>query len=183
MFDGAVCAQTDPDLFFPEKGDSPRIPKALCAGCPLTVACLEYALTHEEGMWGVWGGTTALERRRIRMSRGLKVVHTNLRRKVEVRLRAGMTREQVAADLGIHPDSVSRFLRDIDTEGWVERQPLPQHLPPSVDCSHCASTWRELRHLIRVAQRREKRGLPIDTSAIEKARDTAMSCAVCRGAA
>jgi len=60
-----LCAQTDPELFFPEKGGSVREAKAVCAGCPVRVQCLEYALAHDE-RFGVWGGTSERERRRLK---------------------------------------------------------------------------------------------------------------------
>lgn len=59
---GAVCASTDPALFMPEKGASPLAAKAICATCPVTRACLSYAVT-EGILHGVWGGLTASERR------------------------------------------------------------------------------------------------------------------------
>ena len=60
-----LCAQTDPELFFPEKGGSVREAKAVCAGCPVRAQCLEHALAHDE-RYGVWGGTSERERRRLK---------------------------------------------------------------------------------------------------------------------
>lgn len=62
-----LCAQTDPDLFFPEDKSS-RVPKAICARCPVRVTCLDYAIENNETQ-GIWGGMTAAERRRIRAAR------------------------------------------------------------------------------------------------------------------
>jgi len=67
-FEG-LCAQTDPELFFPEKGGSVREAKAVCAGCPVRGDCLEYALAHGE-RYGVWGGTSEHERRRLQLHAG-----------------------------------------------------------------------------------------------------------------
>ncbi|MCH0541696.1 WhiB family transcriptional regulator [Streptomyces sp. MUM 203J] len=64
----ALCAQTGPDLFFPEPGSSTREAKFLCGRCPSRGACLEYALTHDE-RFGVWGGLSEQERRALRRSR------------------------------------------------------------------------------------------------------------------
>jgi len=64
----AVCAQTDPDAFYPEKGDPCGPAKAVCAGCPVAAECLEYALAHDE-RFGVWGGTSEKERRVLRAAR------------------------------------------------------------------------------------------------------------------
>jgi WhiB family redox-sensing transcriptional regulator len=62
--DEAVCAQTDPDTFFPEKGGSTRQAKAICLGCPVRQRCLDWALQHEE-RFGIWGGKSERERRRM----------------------------------------------------------------------------------------------------------------------
>ncbi|MGH3468908.1 MAG: WhiB family transcriptional regulator [Thermocrispum sp.] len=68
--ESALCAQTDPELFFPERGqiDVLRAAKRVCAECPLQVECREYAIQRGEP-FGVWGGTTERERRRIRTER------------------------------------------------------------------------------------------------------------------
>lgn len=51
----ALCAQTDPEAFFPEKGGSTREAKKVCARCDVRAECLEYALANDErfGIWGV----------------------------------------------------------------------------------------------------------------------------------
>ncbi|MGV0801306.1 WhiB family transcriptional regulator, partial [Mycolicibacterium elephantis] len=51
----ALCAQTDPEAFFPEKGGSTREAKRICQGCEVKDACLEYALANDE-RFGIWGG-------------------------------------------------------------------------------------------------------------------------------
>lgn len=61
----ALCAQTDPEAFFPEKGGSTREAKRICQGCEVKDACLEYALAHDE-RFGIWGGLSERERRRIK---------------------------------------------------------------------------------------------------------------------
>ncbi len=64
----AACSTTSPDLFFPERGASTREAKAVCAGCPVRVDCLEYALEAGE-KFGVWGGKSEKERRTLRRHR------------------------------------------------------------------------------------------------------------------
>jgi len=64
----AVCAQTDPELFFPEKATQSRDARAVCARCPVCSKCLEDALTHNRE-YGVWGGTTERERRKLTTTR------------------------------------------------------------------------------------------------------------------
>lgn len=61
----AVCAQVDPELFYPEKGGSTRAAKSVCLTCSVWVQCLEYALAHDE-RFGIWGGTSERERHRLR---------------------------------------------------------------------------------------------------------------------
>jgi len=61
----ALCAQTDPEAFFPEKGGSTREAKRICTGCEVRGECLEYALQHDE-RFGIWGGLSERERRRLK---------------------------------------------------------------------------------------------------------------------
>jgi WhiB family redox-sensing transcriptional regulator len=61
----ALCAQTDPEAFFPEKGGSTREAKRVCLGCDVRSECLEYALAHDE-RFGIWGGLSERERRRLK---------------------------------------------------------------------------------------------------------------------
>jgi WhiB family redox-sensing transcriptional regulator len=61
----ALCAQTDPEAFFPEKGGSTREAKRICSGCEVRSECLEYALAHDE-RFGIWGGLSERERRKLK---------------------------------------------------------------------------------------------------------------------
>jgi WhiB family redox-sensing transcriptional regulator len=63
--DRALCAQTDPEAFFPEKGGSTREAKRICHGCEVKAECLEYALGNDE-RFGIWGGLSERERRRLK---------------------------------------------------------------------------------------------------------------------
>lgn len=65
----ALCAQVDGDLFFPERGGSTREAKQVCGRCPVRAGCLGYALAHDE-RFGVWGGTSEYQRRRMRRDAG-----------------------------------------------------------------------------------------------------------------
>jgi WhiB family redox-sensing transcriptional regulator len=64
--DWAICGETDPEAYFPEKGGSSRQAKRVCAGCPVRQACLEYALETDQ-RWGIWGGTSERQRRTMRV--------------------------------------------------------------------------------------------------------------------
>jgi WhiB family redox-sensing transcriptional regulator len=61
--ESAVCASSDPEEWFPEKGVSARRAKNICATCPVIDDCLQFALKN--GETGIWGGTSSRERRRL----------------------------------------------------------------------------------------------------------------------
>lgn len=61
----ALCAQTDPEAFFPEKGGSTREAKRICDSCEVRSECLGYALENDE-RFGIWGGLSERERRKLR---------------------------------------------------------------------------------------------------------------------
>ncbi len=65
----ALCAQTDPEAFFPEKGGSTRDAKKICQSCEVRDECLDYALENDE-RFGIWGGLSERERRRLRRAAG-----------------------------------------------------------------------------------------------------------------
>lgn len=66
------CAESDPEAFFPERAggdgakDYIKMALAVCTDCPYKKACFDYAMKNSE--IGVWGGTTEIQRRRIRMA-------------------------------------------------------------------------------------------------------------------
>ncbi len=62
--DDALCAQADPEAWFPEKGGSTRLAKRVCRSCNVRAECLDYALEHGE-RFGIWGGMSERERRRM----------------------------------------------------------------------------------------------------------------------
>ena len=65
----ALCAQTDPEAFFPEKGGSTREAKRVCRSCEVRGECLEFALENDE-RFGIWGGLSERERRRVKREVG-----------------------------------------------------------------------------------------------------------------
>lgn len=70
--DEALCAEVDPELFFPGKGGSVAAPKVICRRCPVRAECLADALRNwgwdarATGQHGVWGGTSPEERQELR---------------------------------------------------------------------------------------------------------------------
>ena len=66
--DNALCAQTDPEAFFPEKGESARPARLICHRCAVQGACREYAI--EQGFrHGIWGGMSDRERTTLQRAR------------------------------------------------------------------------------------------------------------------
>ena len=65
------CLGVDPDLFFPERGASTREAKDVCRGCVVREDCLEFGL-QKGAIFGIWGGMSERERRRIRRQRALE---------------------------------------------------------------------------------------------------------------
>ena len=64
----ARCAEVDPEIFFPDRGGSSKAARAVCNQCEVRLQCLEYALNNKE-QFGIWGGTSERERRRLRRDR------------------------------------------------------------------------------------------------------------------
>jgi len=71
----ANCLGVDPDLFFPERGASTREAKGVCQGCVVKQNCLEFALENGE-KFGIWGGMSERERRKLRRQRSQKGIDT-----------------------------------------------------------------------------------------------------------
>lgn len=61
-----LCRETDPDLFFPEKGDprAARDAKEICTWCPVRTACANWALESRE-LHGIWGGLSPRDREKL----------------------------------------------------------------------------------------------------------------------
>jgi len=56
------------DLFFPTRSSDPRLvadAKAICASCPVRDQCLGEAIKFNQYRWGIQGGLTADDRRRL----------------------------------------------------------------------------------------------------------------------
>ena len=87
----ALCAQTDPESFFPEKGGSTREAKKVCLACEVRSECLEYALANDE-RFGIWGGLSERERRRLKKA----AVLSTPQRRMPVQSRAPFTDEKYA---------------------------------------------------------------------------------------
>jgi len=62
-WEGALCSNIDPELFFNSHYQAIHAAKKICETCPLIEMCADYALTHPEmASYGVWGGMSERER-------------------------------------------------------------------------------------------------------------------------
>ena len=61
--DRAICVGEDPNLFFPSYGDFGIVARQVCAGCPVRLDCIEYAVDADE--FGIWGGLDQEQRRKL----------------------------------------------------------------------------------------------------------------------
>ena len=64
-FADAACKEHQDLDWFPGKGETPRRQLKVCASCLVRLECLEYALADKTTV-GIWGGSTATARRRLR---------------------------------------------------------------------------------------------------------------------
>lgn len=111
----ALCAQTDPELFFPDKGDSQSAvyAKQICNKCFLIEECLTEALNkrYDEG---IWGGTSPRERRyllqRIDSSPSIAPV---LVAKAVARLQAHFQQEEERKEMRRQSEKERRRLSDM----------------------------------------------------------------------
>jgi WhiB family transcriptional regulator, redox-sensing transcriptional regulator len=63
--DAALCAQTDPDRWFPEDGVNPKAARRICRSCPVQAECLDFALAVAPEH-GIWAGRSARQLRAMR---------------------------------------------------------------------------------------------------------------------
>ncbi|TRV72571.1 transcription factor WhiB [Streptomyces sp. 130] len=108
----ALCAQTDPDMWFPEVGGSQTVAaKRICASCPVRAQCVEHAQRLEGGVsadhrYGAWGGQTPRERELIGGEQPAAIRDRDAVRLVGQGLSVG----EVAARLGCSDRTVARAL-------------------------------------------------------------------------
>jgi len=69
----ALCAEVDPELFYPDTGQPAAPAKNICRACEVRTDCLSWAMANGE-LFGVWGGTTERERKAMRRVRRIETV-------------------------------------------------------------------------------------------------------------
>ncbi|MFB7798964.1 WhiB family transcriptional regulator [Isoptericola sp. NPDC056134] len=162
----ALCSQTDPEVFYPSQGDHADAAKAVCAECPIRMRCLEVAVANRE-MWGVWGGTSQQERRR--MIAGKPPVAKKQSARIEVHGTVGGFRrhkragEAPCAECSEAHGSWIEKIQASASKGRAGRKPMPrehgtergygQHLRnDEIPCDGCKAA-----HAARAAQYRADR--------------------------
>lgn len=110
----ALCAQTDPEAFFPEKGGSTREAKRICTRCEVKAECLEFALEHDE-RFGIWGGLSERERRKAKReareaARIAAAAETRTAVLIPLPSRVGAQLDQ--ADVGVETAELDRLRED-----------------------------------------------------------------------
>lgn len=71
-YEAPICAEVGGDAWFPEKGGSPtelQFARTICSRCIHREECQEWGIHNER--FGIWGGLTEMDRRRIRRHRGI----------------------------------------------------------------------------------------------------------------
>ncbi len=63
--DSAACKGMTSSVFLSGVKSRVQIAKAICATCPVTRECLEFALAHEDFEPHVYGGLTGEERKKL----------------------------------------------------------------------------------------------------------------------
>lgn len=112
------CRGCDPDLWYAERGESTAQAKEICAACPVRGECLDYALANRE-LYGVWGGCSERERRRLRVRDGSKPdgrpspVAAARRRQVREMRAEGLRPAEIARSLGLTTRTVHRYLEEV----------------------------------------------------------------------
>lgn len=108
----ALCAELDPEVFFPEKGGSSANAKKICAACDVIDECLSHALEHGE-KFGIWGGLSPKERQLMSPGEvpGPGLVTRRLRDKSVMELRKhGRSATSIARTTGLNERTVHRII-------------------------------------------------------------------------
>jgi WhiB family redox-sensing transcriptional regulator len=106
-----ACRGIDPDLFYPERGESLEAAKQICAACPVRGECLDFALDLNE-KFGVWGGKSERERRKLRRRQhGPTGASDERRRQVRTMHAGGVPVTDIARELGVSTRTIHRYLQ------------------------------------------------------------------------
>ena len=101
-----LCAQIDPEVFFPSTGQPGREARRVCAGCSVRAECLEWALRTDQ-RYGIWGGLSETQRRTLRRVRAAELARAG----VVDRAAACAVTESAAVEEAERVARVTRLLR------------------------------------------------------------------------
>jgi WhiB family redox-sensing transcriptional regulator len=133
-FDKAKCATVeDKDMFFPDNRtqEAERLHqlKAICESCIHEKECLEYAL-EKQIPFGIWGGTTPLQRNDMLPNVGLKKGFVGIGLAITQLHKKGVSANEIAIQLNTSSGYIKRVLRKLKaTEQGAE--PLHQQIKDS----------------------------------------------------
>jgi WhiB family redox-sensing transcriptional regulator len=111
----AACHGTDLNLFYPERGQSAKPARQVCARCPVRQPCLEYALSNRITS-GIWGGLTERERRPLQ-SDWIQAEWRDRDRAILAADAAGYTTAAIGHSFGLSRTSVARIVHSEDNAG------------------------------------------------------------------
>jgi WhiB family redox-sensing transcriptional regulator len=126
--ESALCSQSMPDVWFPEKGESAAHAKRICGRCEVQEQCLEYVMDRAQRGHtdhGVWGGLSEDERRILKETGELPAMSPRQLARADrydlIRnlLHQGMTVPEVAATIGVERRTVVRAVRGTELERKV----------------------------------------------------------------
>lgn len=80
-FENPSCSGTDTEAYFPIKTGTSvetRLAMKICKSCPCIEDCLTYALHYR--VIGIWGGTSGIQRKRLRKKLKISAKEVTLER-------------------------------------------------------------------------------------------------------
>jgi len=128
----AACATEDPDLFFPAGTTGLFVAqieaaKRVCAACPVSLACLDWALDTGQAA-GIWGGLSEQERRDLTRTRPDTAHELCIQQQafIEEQLASGRSQRSVAKELGVGHYAVGRAVRFFRSEQQMQGAPVSE---------------------------------------------------------
>lgn len=117
----------DANIFFPESRAEERksLPtiQSICGGCIDRKECLDYAL-DQEIPYGIWGGFTTEQRKRMLNTRYANAPKANNAEKIRVMFGSGCTPKEIAAALKLDHSYITTVLKraGVKLEGEIQSQ-------------------------------------------------------------
>lgn len=104
--DSALCAQIDPELFFPVLGEDANPIKKICRTCPVIAECEEWTAAGPQVRQGVWAGKTERHYR----GRG-KRTRTEPDPRIAFMVKRGWTLGEIGRELNLSDDAVFQRMK------------------------------------------------------------------------